>query len=188
MNRFQLFLLLLGLPSIGFSQITLDAEVQARLDACQIDLILPVESDYKAIRAEANSFFPADLELRSRKEKMEIRYRFLPDTSLGTASSYPHLNANAQAIHLASNEPNAIISGHSFSIEELTEQFNADWAMLYTFPPKNGFSGRTTCRLLALYREGVGMAYVAFLFDQPPLSLDARLYALRFSSALPVLR
>ncbi len=186
MNRLLLFAIFLLYVLPVEAQIVLSTELNDRLSRTGIDLNLPVESDYRSVRIEENTFFDIHLQLRSRQERMDMLFQFLPYSEL--KSDHPHLPANTMAMHLASNEPDAIIAGHSFSVSDLTEQFNADWAMLYTFPPKRAFSVRTTCRLLALYREGVGMAFVAFLFDDPPITLDARLYALRFRSELPDLR
>ena len=60
------------------------------------------------------------------------------------------------------------------------DDFNADWGQVIFFQPKSVFSHKAHCKMLALYKEGKGMAFVFFLFDKGTLELDRRFLALRF--------
>lgn len=150
------------------------------LDHAQIDFFEPVEGSYKEIRLQKGTFQPCDFGIRSRKEKIEIRYLVAPYNEHHYVFRAPHVEGLRMASHLAVNEEDAVITSIGITEDELKENFNADWGKIYFFQPKDSFSEREHCKMLALYAEGKGMVLVFFLFDEPSRELDNRHLALRF--------
>jgi hypothetical protein len=143
----------------------------------------PLEARYKTIRLRKNRFLECDYGIRSRKEKLEIRYAIEPIEAGSRASLIPHVKAFSMATHLATNSEESVISKLSISPESLTEDFNADFGEVYVFKPKSAFSEKLYCQMLVLYKEGKGLVYVFFLFDDPNnTALDYRFQAVRFNS------
>ncbi|MDX1939926.1 MAG: hypothetical protein SFU99_05195 [Saprospiraceae bacterium] len=145
-----------------------------------IDFYEPTEGSYKEVKLQKHSFQPCDFGIRSRREKLEIRYLIAPYSEYNIAFKAPHVECFRMVSNLATNEEDAAITSLSISEDELKENFNADWGKIYFFQPKDSFSERAHCKMLALYSEGKGMALVFFLFDEPSRDLDNRYLALRF--------
>lgn len=162
------------------AQVPLPETFASSLDAMQIDWLEPVEMSYKPSRQANNSYQPCHFGMWSGREKMEIRYLLAPIDS--TEVAVPHVAASRILWHLASNDEENYIAMHSISDRQLKEDFNADWGKVWFFKPKGAFSNRDHCKMLALYREGRGMAYTFFLFDQAPITLDQRFFSMRFIS------
>jgi len=150
------------------------------LENAQIDFYEPVEGKYKAMNMQKDVFQPCDFGIRSRREKLEIRYLIAPYSENSPAFSAPQVESTRMVAHLASNDPKAVITVLSMDEQELREEFNADWGKVFFFQPKEQFSTSKHCKLLSLYAEGKGMALVFFLFDKPSQELDNRFLALRF--------
>ena len=152
------------------------------LEEARLDFYEPLENTYRDIPVwkEAAEYQPYDFAIRSRRDKLEIRYHILPYQAQNWKFAAPHVEAARLAMHLATNQDESIISGLSMEEEELKNSFNADWGKIFIFQPKKSFSNRTHCKMLALYTEGKGMAIVYFLFDQPSQEVDNRFVVLRF--------
>ena len=185
--RIGSFILLLwaGLAAPLSAQIEPDTAFARRLAEMELEIIQPLESDYRNLGPAENDYLSCPLVVRSRREKLEIRYAVRPVAELGYLAAAPHVAAGNLAARLASNDEDTFLAVHSLPAAAVREDYGADWLKLYTFPPKRGFSERTTCQMVALFREGVGMAYVFLLFDRAPELLDARTNALRFTSPPP---
>lgn len=170
--------LLAILPLLLPAQPELPAGFEQLLSAAGLAFVYPLDSDYRLRNPEENDYFQDQLRLYSRREKIEMRFAIQPETE---NSWPPHVAAGRLAIHLASNHEEAQISVHRLGEEEAAF-YRADWVKMYTFPPKPSFAPFDHCRLLALYREGRGTAFICYLFDDPPPAvLDARLHALYFT-------
>jgi len=172
------FCCLLAIASTAHGQIELDAGFQEKLAAAGLELIEPVEARYKDVRVARNELLTYDFAIRSRREKLEIRYLVQPARE--GAVAVPHVDAIRLLTHLATNDDRFIMSGVDVKATDLEEQFNADWGKVFFFTPKEDFTPRRQCKLLALFREGYGSAFVFFLFDEAGPELDHRFYALRF--------
>ncbi len=154
------------------------------LEAAQLEFYEPLENNYKDVSVwkDAAQYQSYDFAIRSRRNQLEIRYLIQPYNEQNQLFTAPQVEAVRLAMHLATNEEESIISGLSMDEGELKSDFNADWGKVFIFQPKKNFSNRTHCKMLALYTEGKGMAFVFFLFDQPSQEVENRFVALRFRS------
>lgn len=152
------------------------------LKQTKVDVFLPTESDYRDVNIlkRATAYQPYQLALRSRKEKLEIRYAIQPIDTIQQFYFPPNANFMRTITHLASNEEEHVIAVHSMASNDLEEIFNADWGKEALFTPKDIFSERNHCKMLMLHKDGVGDVFVFFLFDLPNEDLDTRYYALQF--------
>lgn len=150
------------------------------LSQVEAQLVLPLESDYKDVEPVKNRWLDYDFSIRSRRERMEIRYKILPFEERDKSFFAPHVKAMQAAIQVATNDDAYVVSALSLSEKSLQEDFQADWGKLFTFVPKAEFSHRRTCQMITLYREGKGMILLFFLFDKPPMELDYRHLAVSF--------
>lgn len=179
-RSFCLFFLLTIGQSLS-AQIDLSDHFNDLLEAADMEFLEPVEARYKAIRIGKNLFQSYDFAIRSRKEKIEIRYLIEPYDEKNPIADIPHLASIRLLTHLASNSEEAgVITGLDIEAKKLKTDFNADWGKTFFFKTKNSFSTKSHCKMLALFREGRGMAYVFFLFDKVTEDLDRRFLALRF--------
>ncbi len=183
MQSYSLLIILL-LTSIALQgQISLPAELSRELAATGLEIIQPLEARYKTIRLPKNSYLDCDYGIWSQEEKLEIRYAVVPDLQNNRANLIPHVKSFAMASHLASNDEASVISKLSITPQSLNDDFNADFGEMYFFKPKPTFSEKQNCQMLVLHKEGKGMVYVFFLFDDPNNpALDYRFYAVRFQS------
>ena len=170
------YLLLLALVSFSlplFAQLKLTKRFQKALDQANLELATPTENSYRKIRLRRNTIFNCDFAMRQRRGDLEIRYAL-------AQSDYPHISCSAVATNVASNEEPSTLVIHDISAEELTQRYHADWGAIVYFRPKEEFSGKTHGKLLALYREGKGMIYTFYLFDEITEELENQRYLLQF--------
>ncbi|WP_116126485.1 hypothetical protein [Lewinella sp. IMCC34183] len=175
-----LFPLLFLLSTPLMAQLDLPADFQARLDGMDIRFNAPLDSDFRerTLRQD-NRWLEDHFAMTSRSEKLELRFHLLPEHEGDTYYQMPHLAATTLAMNLGSNDEDAVTAVHSFGEEELI-LYGADWARMYTFRPKRSFSDKEQAQLIALYREGRGLAYTILLFDKAPITLEGRQLSLRF--------
>ena len=169
----------LNLPA----QIEIPADFEALLQKTGVEIFFPLESTYRNWGSGENEWLNCEFAIRSRKEKIEIRYHLQPYLDSDPTADLPHLNCMRLLTHLASNDEDAVIAAHVLSDTDL-EDYRADWGKLYFFRPKRSFGDYANCQLLALYREGVGMACVFYFFDEPSVNLEDRLREIRFAAPL----
>jgi len=156
-----------------------------KLEQVQIDLYTPVEGKYKSLRPSRNDYQPIDHIIFSKQEDLEIRYAIIPFNEKDKSTQVPNIDFMRVVTSCATNrQEDAVISMHGLDEDDLIEHFNADWGNIAYFQPKVRFSNRKHCRLLGLYKEGRGMVYVFFLFDEADRMLDNRLQALRFNTKI----
>ncbi len=172
---FPLFLLSTLLPA----QSELPADFQQLLDSMDVRFTAPLDSDYQLGSRHDNDYLTDQYSLRSRREKLELRFYLQPENETDQYYRRPHMAATALAMNLGSNDEDAVTAVHSFDDEEL-DLYQADWAKMYTFRPKRSFSDKQQAQLIALYREGRGIAYTVLLFDEAPITLEGRQLSLRF--------
>lgn len=179
-----LMLPLLVAANVLLAQLRLPAAFEKLLETTGLDFFQPLDGRYFAQTYLKNEFLNADYIIRSRKEKLEIRYNLFPDDPGSESDDFPHIRSIQMATHLASNDDDSIVTAVSLGERDLGEdRFNADWGKLFYFRPKIGFSTRGHCQMLALYKEGKGMAFVFYLFDEAGEFLDNRLLSLAFYEA-----
>ncbi len=140
-----------------------------------IDYQMPSDAGYQEIETAKNPFQHCDYAMYSRQEKMEIRFLIRPmrDTLV---PDNPYIRSMALAMHLAKNEAPSPIAMH-----QLPEApYHADWGAAYFFQPKPVFGAWQHCKMLAMYKEGHGMFYVFYLFNEADKSLENREVLLQF--------
>ncbi len=164
------------------AQVELPAAFENLLQKTGVEVFYPVESDYKNWGTGENEWLNCEFAIRSRREKLEIRYHIVPYNEADPSAALPHLNCMRLLMHLASNDEEAAIAVHSLPEMELEENYRADWGKQYYFKPKRSFGDYAHCQLLALYREGSGMVYVFYFFDEPGPALEDRVREVRFST------
>ncbi len=183
-NKIGLTTCCLWLFQMAAAQIELTETFRQLIEGARIDFYQPVEGSYREVRLLKTPFQPCDFAIRSRREKIEIRYLIAPYSEYSPVFQAPHVECFRLISHLATNEEDAVITSLRISEDELQEDFNADWGRIYFFQPKKSFSDFRHCKMLALHAEGKGMALVFFLFDEPSPELDNRYLALRFKNDL----
>ncbi|MCB0630039.1 MAG: hypothetical protein R2824_25265 [Saprospiraceae bacterium] len=178
----QLIAGLLLLPlAIAAQRIDIPQDFNQLLEQVDAYLILPVEDGgYKDIRPFTNRWLNYDFSIRSRKERLEIRYKVVPYKEQDLRFHAPHVLAMQAMMQVATNDEEAIVSSLAISEKSLKEDYFADWGQLFTFVPKLEFSQKSTCQMVSLYREGKGMILLFFLFDRAPAQLDYRRLAISF--------
>ena len=164
------------------AQIKLSEDFVQILDQAGIEWMEPVEARYKQVPVRKKAFQAYDYAIRSRKERIEIRYIIRPYEPGAPSADVPHVEASRLVMHLATNDEDYLIAGREVAPELLSGFFNADWGMQYFFHPKAGFADWNHCEVLALHKDGQGTAFVLFLFDEPSRELGNRFYALRFKA------
>lgn len=174
------FLFVLTLSTIFvYGQEGLPLEQQLLLARYDMEWTAP-ESPYRVNKRPYNAFQEFDFGLYLRKEKVEIRYLFIPFEDDSKRELIPHLRAPRMAMHLASNDEDSHIAAHEVDPAVLDSVYQADWGQVFYFPPKKGFSEAKDCQMMALYREEIGMCFVFLLFEEAPPSLPDLAELLRF--------
>ena len=163
-------------------RLSVKADFRAQLTALNIDLLTPVETDYRDVPVLKvyKEFQPYNFAMKSRREKLEIRFLVAAiDTTDQRATLPPSAHFMRTLTHLAANsdDPVAVFSPGDADVHGF---FNADYAKEALFTPKGIWTDRSRCRMLHLYKEGVANVFIFFLFDGEPEALDRRYYALRF--------
>lgn len=178
MGQSKLILLLLAIPLGMTAQKPLPPEFLNRLMEVGAEMLIPLDGGYKGEEGEKNPYCSWDYALRSRLERLEIRYVVRPDTADSRRS--PAIDAHRMALNLCSNDEDAVMTARNLTEEELYDLYNADWGRVYNFPPKLFFSASRYCQMLAMYKAGRGLIFVFLLFDEPTPEIEHRLYAMRF--------
>lgn len=175
-----LFLVFLAPHLSAQSEWNLNDKFSEALQRLHAEVMPPLDGAYKVYRPALNDTQNCQWALRSRKERLEIRYLAAPFSTRKPNLKYPSIAAHRLAMHICSNEENSIITARDLTEHEQETLYNADWGRVYIFPPKLNFSPYAYCKMVALYKEGKGMAYIFNLFDNPSPNIDSRLYSFRF--------
>lgn len=140
-----------------------------------LDYLQPSDAGYREIKTAKNSFQHCDFALYSRQEKLEIRFLIEPVRDTNEILN-PQLRCMGLVTHLASNDEAAAIAVHNIP----GAPYNADWAKAFFFQPKPVFGEWQHCKMLALYKEGSGMAFVFYFFNEADEALDRREVLLQY--------
>lgn len=145
------------------------------------EIFLPVESDFKPTKVLEQPYQKYQAAIRSRKEKLEIRYALTPFQEDNPLTSAPQVQMMRTVMSVGSNDEEAVVAYHKISEADL-KFFNADAGKTAFFRPKTGFSSLPFCKLVTLYKEGKGTVSVFYLFDDADNpAVDDRYYGLRFT-------
>lgn len=177
--RYAVSFALLLSTTIIFTQEGLPLEYQLRFAQNELEWSEP-EVPYRWQKHTNTTFQAYDFAISIRKEKLKIRYLFVPDDD-SHADLIPHLRVPRMAMHLASNDDGSYMSAHAIEPSLLDSVYHADWGQVFFFRPKPLFSSAKDCQMLAFYREGIGLFYVFMLFDEPPMTLPERAKLVRFT-------
>lgn len=160
-------------------QISTTAEFLTILDSIGVQILQPLSGDFQLAQKKKNDYLDDQLTVYSKAEKLEMRFSLRAVPATDTYHRMPSMLAGTLALNLSSNEEDAVTTVHSFGPEELAV-FNADWAAMYTFRPKRSYSEQTNAQLVAVYKDGVGMAYAVLLFNNAPPTVEDRQLSLSF--------
>jgi hypothetical protein len=142
-----------------------------------VDYASPLDGKYRAIQWVDQPLWGEHFSLASRKENMEIKILFRPELL-----AHPHVNSVRLITQIASNEDETAISYVPLTEERTQELYGADWAKVFFFKPKIGLSLYSETKMIALYKEEVGMIFVFFLFNEADQNLLHRDQIIRFSA------
>ena len=126
-----------------------------------VDFASPVDGKYLAMKWVDQPFWGEHFSLASRKENMEIKILFKPELL-----SHPHVNSVRWITQIASNDEETAISYVPLTEERTKALYGADWAKVFFFKPKISLSPYSETKMIALYKEEVGMVFVFFLSKQ----------------------
>jgi len=153
-----------------------------KLSQMSLEIVEPTESSYRDVWVLKNEVQTYDFAIRSRKEKLEIRYILQAHNNNNPLSSFPDIEFLKLTTQLASNNGEASpMSFHEVEPKELEEIFQADWGRYVFFQPKGAFAQWPHAKLLSLYKANHGLVHILFLYKKPSISLDNRFYAIQFA-------
>lgn len=171
------------IPSFAVGQLPVGQEIpeviRPLLATLHAEILFPLDGGYSTLpQLRETAFLPCHYRLFSRSEGMEIRFLLQPDSSENIP---PHIESRRLALHLCSNDEQAVITARSLSEVELETLFGADWGKVHLFPPKPEFgNGAPFCQMLSIYKNGRGMIHIFFLFSEPSQLVENRIYLARF--------
>ncbi|MFK8009345.1 MAG: hypothetical protein AB8H03_23490 [Saprospiraceae bacterium] len=161
-----------------FTQIKTSKSFAQKIAKMDLEFLTPVENSYKKVNASESIVVDFDFEIKARKADMRIGFALFPERK--NAVTFPHIKVSNMAISAATNDdPEARLVLHEMSKEDL-ESYQADWGAVVFFQPKRIFSDKDHCKMLALYREGKGLVYVFYLFDEASEEVDFQKNCLSF--------
>lgn len=181
-RNFFLSLLLFSYIQLYSQKIDLNDRFHLLLEETQMEFLKPLDAGYKKSWITKNTIQNYDFAIRSKREKLEIRYLIEPYQANNPSFAAPHIRCMQKVLSIASNDQNVVMTGLDIDPSQLANDFNADWGKLFFFKPKAQFCNYQNVQMLALFKEGQGMAYVFFLFNQAERALDNRLIALRYKN------
>ena len=180
MRHLLIIVFLISSFSAFAQKIEFSPEFEALQDTIGVEIFVPIESDFQSIKTIHNPYQDYQAAIRSRKEKLEIRYAFQPYEEANPFTTMPHLQVTRSVSSAATNNEDAIIAFHEIGQHDL-EKFGADWGQMVIFHPKKGFSEQPFCKMVTLFKEGKGTTSVFYLFDDADNpAVDDFYFALHF--------
>ena len=171
-------LLLFIFSSNTFTQVKMSKSFQLKSTQMDLEFLAPLENSYKKIKASESIIVDFDFEIKAKKGDLKIGFALFPEGK--NALTFPHIKVSNMAFSAATNQDQeARLVLHEMSKEDL-ESYHADWGAIVFFQPKKIFSDKDHCKMLALYREGKGLAYVFYLFDEASEEIDLQGNCLSF--------
>ena len=161
-----------------FTQVKMSKFFNQKLAKMDLVFLAPLENSYKKIRASESIIVDFDFEIKAKKADMKIGFVLFPEGN--NALTFPHIKVSNMALSAATNQDDdARLVMHEMSKEDL-ESYQADWGAVVFFQPKRIFSDKDHCKMLALYREGKGLVYVFYLFNEASEEVDLQKNCLSF--------
>ncbi|MEN0049973.1 MAG: hypothetical protein AAF806_23120 [Bacteroidota bacterium] len=174
-------LIFIGLSNLTAQRIDYPSELLEKLSQMSLEIVEPTESSYRDVWVLKNEVYSYDFAIRSRKEKLEIRYILRTANPNNPLSAFPDIEFLRLVTQLASNDGAASpMAFHEVEPQELEEVFQADWGKYVFFQPKGSFAQWPHAKLLSLYKTNHGLVHILFLYKKPSIDLDNRFYAVRF--------
>ncbi len=171
-------LLFFSYSNNAFTQINVSKSFAQKSAKMDLAFLAPLENSYKKIKASESIVVDFDFEIKAKKADMKIGFALFPEGK--NAITFPHIKVSNMAISAATNEDEeARLVLHEMSREDL-ESYQADWGAVVFFQPKTVFSDKDHCKMLALYREGKGLVYVFYLFNEASEEVDLQKNCLSF--------
>lgn len=158
------------------AQLKISKGFHKKMVEMNMEFLSPLENSYKKVRVYKNQIIKYDYAIKAKKADMEIRFALNP---MKHPKSFPHIDATARAASVATNDEEVRMVFHDMGKEDLKE-YEADWGMIVFFQPKEMFSNKEHCKMVAIYEEGKGMAYIFYLFDDATEEVDLQKYCLKF--------
>ena len=153
----------------------------SKLERLQLAVVEPLDAGYKDVMVLKNDVESYDFAIRSRKEKLEIRYILKDYDANNVMQQLPNIQFTRLLMHLATNDENSLpLAVHQLPQAEIEETFGADWGKVAYFQPKGKFTHWQYAKLLSLYKAERGMAHILFLYNKSDLALSERFYAVQF--------
>jgi len=169
-------ILFVGFYNNTFAQIEFSNQVKDKLEKIGLEFFEPLENQYHSIKVKKNKIVNSDFIIKSKKAEMEIRFLIKEDNE---KTQFPHINVMSMASTAATNDEDARMVLHQMSEKDLLE-YNADWGATVFFQPKEWFCEKEHCKMIAIYKEGNGLAYMFYLFDNATKEVDNQKYCMRF--------
>lgn len=170
--RLAFTFLLVFVFQIGFSQNEQFENYSVQLQQLGIVMVQPTEGKGRFLEPFKESIVPHIFRVNFKKEDLEIWVNVKPFDSLNIATQMPHLEAGRIAINTATNNEEAVTTVLRLSDDFALKTFGADWGREFYFQPKKQISERENCRLLSLYKDGIGQMNVFFFFDEKTRGLE----------------
>ena len=169
MNRFLSIAILLPLLLSTYARGQADQWeiLQERMENLGMAIAPPLEKSF-SLKSDERDFAVSDFSMIDQAGKLEIR--FFIDTSETVV--FPHINAISFLSTLATNNQETVVSLLPIEEDVLHLDYKAQWGCQAFFRPKASFSDKAHCKLIAIYKEGKAVAYVALLFDDVSIDLE----------------
>ncbi|MEM1214303.1 MAG: hypothetical protein AAGJ82_01365 [Bacteroidota bacterium] len=174
---YLLFVCSLTPPQLCAQEADLPDELKAFLANNELVWHAP-SVDFRLHRKRLQAQQATDFRLSIRKQNVDVLYYFYPTAT--DTFFVPHVHTATTIVQLASNEEDSYIAAHGVDPAVVDTVYHADWAQTFFFSPKNALSEYKDGQMTAVYRDGVGMAFVFLLFDDAPLYLEELAQTLRF--------
>lgn len=184
--RRSFFVIRLSVAALLFCSIGVTAQkldfptLQSELLSQNIEMDEPTEGRAKFFAPLKESTLKHDLRVHLPKGEMEIWVAFSSYDSLNLATQIPEIRSKGLAVTAATHEEASVTTVLKLGSAFAKKTFNAEWGKEYYFRPKREVSDRGHCRMLSLYREGIGQLTVFFFFDEKNESLESFYELFRF--------
>ncbi|MFK7807752.1 MAG: hypothetical protein AB8F74_08155 [Saprospiraceae bacterium] len=149
--------------------------LQSKMEKLGMVIAPPLENRFK-LKEDLQDFQPSDVSMIDKNGNLEIR--FFIDTSASVL--FPHINTMSFLTNLATNSQETVVSLLPIAEDIVRLDYKAQWACQAFFRPKDSFSNKAHCKLIAIYKEGKAVAYMTLLFDDVSLDLEPYEFFLTF--------
>jgi|GEM_PF-4188112 len=127
----------------------------------------PVEMTSTSMGEGSIGFYKYQMGVALDQSNILALLSFVPDNQ----DIAPHVEVSAKVATLASNDQDYVIEMVGPSSEE-RDLLNADWAAYSYFVPKKGTGRFKYGKLTAIFREGIGLVYIYYLYNDEVFELN----------------